>query len=71
MSEKANQYVKIQEKQDELFYYKEKILKQYGWKQRCDFPDAIWRWCKEVKGGQITLPMEQALKIEFLHSGKW
>ena len=43
---------------------KGRFLEKYGWKHRCDFPDAVWRWCKVVAGREICLNLEDAVWFE-------
>jgi hypothetical protein len=41
------------------------FLRRQGWEQSCDFPGAIWLWCKRLPSGRLVcVDQSTALIIE-------
>ena len=34
---------------EQLGFKMDTWLRDNGWRNRCDFPDSCWRWCKKIK----------------------
>lgn len=39
-------------------------LRRQGWDYRCDFPGAVWLWCKEFNGRIVAVGPDQARYME-------
>jgi hypothetical protein len=48
----------------DLEYMQERFLRRRGWESSCDFPGAIWLWCKKIRGRQIATDMSHAFSME-------
>lgn len=65
MSEKERSFEPIMLMENELKDRRRKWLTKYGWTERCDFPDACWRWCKMIKGEMMMCDEREAINIEY------
>jgi len=64
MSAKELSYEPIRLMELDLRVKRVQWLTKYGWKERCDFVDSCWRWCKEIEGKMMMCTETQAIKIE-------
>jgi len=64
MTKKEQSYEPIRIMEIDLKEKRTKWLTKYGWKERCDFPDSCWRWCKEIEGKLMMCTESKAIKIE-------
>ena len=65
MSEKERNYESIRLMEIALKAVKKKWLTGHGWKERCDFVDSYWRWCKVVEGKMMMCGTDEAINIEY------
>ena len=65
MSEKALDYEPIRYLELDIVTKKKSWLEKNGWKERCDFIDGCWRWCKVVDGIMMMCDLAEALNIEY------
>lgn len=65
MSEKERSFEPIRLMENNLEDEKRKWLTKHGWKQRCDFPDSCWRWCKKIGEELMMCNMREAIHIEY------
>ena len=47
-----------------LHYLQERFIQKRGWKAKCDFPDACWRWEKEMNGRVFVMSFTEAYSLE-------
>jgi len=64
MSKKDDSYEPIRLMEIDLAQARRNWLEKYGWKQRCNFVDSCWRWCKKIEGEMMMCTEAQAIKIE-------
>lgn len=46
-------YEDIREAMDRARQLEKLYLTQYGWEEKCNFPDHCWRWCKKLEDDRI------------------
>jgi hypothetical protein len=60
----AQLFDELQDKRNDLRFFKENILRTLGWESRCDFPGGLWLWCKTINGENICVDLDCAISIE-------
>ena len=65
MSEKELSYEPIRLMELEIKQRKRAWLEKYGWKQRCDFVDSCWRWCKVINDEMMMCDESEAINLEY------
>jgi hypothetical protein len=48
----------------ELEFAEGRYLSERGWEHTSSFPDACWRWTKEVEGKTLAVSRNSALSLE-------
>ena len=65
MKPKEKTYEPIAIMELEIEKKKKAWLTKYGWKERCDFVDSYWRWCKKIGKVMMMCDMGEAINIEY------